>query len=319
MSRSPSSEKRPGWYWSEYWRSGRGDVMTIDGASGSAPFDAAPLWSAFFQTFEDGARLLDLATGGGQVARIAAAAGREAGKRFEVTGVDYADLGPLEGASPEGYTLTGGVALEKLPLPAAHFDGASSQFGIEYAEPRAALAELSRVLKPGGRAMLLLHHKDSAISHWIGRQAAAFQNVAGDGLGARQARRAFTAHLKQLPPAALREAETVFRDAVARMQARLEPDPAFEPAEMFVRYLDDLAQRIGRYEPASALRRLEEAEAANAAWSQRHRSQLRAALDAGGLDAFLQRAERSGLTLADRSETRDGEALIAWRVELAKA
>lgn len=317
MSRSPSSLKRPGWHWSEYWRGGRAEVMTLD--AGRTPFDAAPVWLAFFGSFAPGARLIDLATGGGQVAGHAAAVSTAGALGFEVVGVDQADLGPMAGTSPAGYTLIGSAPLETLPFPAAHFDGASSQFGIEYADTRLALTELARVLKPGGRALMLVHHADSAVTRFTAQQAAAHDKVLGDGAAIRQARRAFTAHLKGLPTPAISAAEEAFRDAVKRAAARLEPAPAFESARYLVGYLADLAGRIAAYEPASALARIDVFEFGNASWRQRHRSQLAAAMDPAALETFLQRAARAGLSTTERTELRDERGdLVAWRIALAK-
>ena len=316
MSRAPSPAKRPGWHWSEYWSSGRVEVMTVDTADGGPPYDTTSLWRDFFQTLEPGARVIDLATGGGHVARIAAAAGRS----FEVVGVDYADLGPHAGAAPQGLTLQGGVALEKLPFPPAAFDAATSQFGIEYAEPRAALAELARVLRPGGRALLLVHHAGSAICRSAAEQVAAFDKVVGEGAAVRQARRVFAAHARRAPADALRSAEATFREAVQRMAGRLTDDPAFAQAAGFVGYLDDLARNAARFEPTSALARLEHAETVNAAWRQRLRGQLAAALDEAGVERFLQRAERAGLERVARQEEHDARgAVIAWRLGLRRA
>lgn len=319
MSRSPSSPKRPGWHWSEYWRSGRAEVMTLDDRSGRKPFDAAPVWLAFFESFAPGARLLDLATGGGQVAGHAAAVSASGDRGFEVIGVDQADLGPMAGQSPAGYRLIGSAPLEKLPFAAAHFDGASSQFGIEYADTRAALAELARVLKPGGRALMLIHHADSAVTRFTASQAAAYDKVLGDGAAIRQARRAFTAHQKRLPTPATRAAEEAFQEAVNRAAARLEPTPAFESARYLVGYLADLSGRIAAYEPASALARIDLFEFGNASWRQRHRGQLAAAMDEAALETFLQRASRAGLTPTERAELRDDrDELVAWRIALSK-
>jgi SAM-dependent methyltransferase len=319
MSRSPSSPKRPGWHWTEYWRGGQTEVMTLGDASDRRAFDAAPIWRAFFAAFGPGARLLDLATGGGQVAGHAAAVSAAGDKGFEVIGVDQADLGPLAGTTAAGSVLMGSVMLEKLPFPPARFDGATSQFGIEYADTRLALAELARVLKPGGRALMLIHHAASAVTRSTAGQAAAYDKVLGDGAVIRQARRAFGAQLGRLPAPAARAAETAFQDAVRRAAARLEPTPTFEPARYLVGYLADLAGRIAAYEPASALARLDAFESGNASWRQRHRSQLAAAMDEAALEAFVQRAARAGLVTTDRAEQRDDRGeLVAWRVALAK-
>lgn len=320
MSRAPTPAKRPGWQWTEYWRGGHPEVMTIGAGPGRETFDAASVWLGYFGAFPTGARLLDLATGGGQVAAFASAAAKAGGKTFEIIGVDHAELAASGGPGPSGYVLMGSVALEKLPFPAAHFDGASSQFGIEYADTRQALAELARVLKPGGRALMLIHHAGSAITRSTAGQAAAYDRVFGDGGVIRQARRAFGAHLNRLPADATRAAEEAFREAVRRTAGRLEPAPAFEPARYLVGYLTDLAGRVAAYEPASALARIDAFEFGNASWRQRHRSQLSAAMDAAALETFLQRAIRAGLTPTEQAEARDDRGeLVAWRVGLSKA
>lgn len=315
MSHS-SQDKRRGWHWADYWRSGRDEVMTVGTPDGTASFDTGPFWRAWFASFPDGARLLDLATGSGRVAGYALQAGLAQARAFDITGIDYAEAPrPLDGC-----TLLGEVALESLPFAAAWFDGASSQFGLEYADPHRALAELSRVLRPDGRVLMLAHHADSVISRQAAAQLAAWDRVVGSGGALRQARRLFSAHLRAAPEAARAAAECGLREAVARAAARLEPDPAFAPARYFVDYLTDLAGRSSAYEPASALACLEGVEAGNAAWRQRQICQLRAALDPAGLDAFIARAQTVGLQCLEREPERHADgALIGWRIALRKA
>lgn len=315
MSPSPS-EKRRGWHWSDYWRSGRTDVMTVQTAGGPVAFDTEPVWANWFQTFDTGALLLDLATGNGQVAGYASAAAVASGKTFAVTGVDYADVEPAGARLPADCRLLGGVALEKLPFPTASFDGASSQFGIEYADTRAALLELGRVLKPGGRALMLIHHAESVITRQTADQIAAYDAVLGKSGAIRHARRAFTAHLKGLPAAG---AEDALREAVRQALARLQPTAAFEPVRYMVGYLDDLSRGVASYEPRSALARLDVFEAGNAAWRHRQQSQNVAALDGPGRDLFIQRAARAGLVLSERAELNDaGGQRIGWRVAFVR-
>ncbi len=315
MSPSPF-EKRRGWHWSDYWRSGRTDVMTVQTATGPVAFDTEPIWANWFATFDTGAHLLDLATGNGQVAGYASVEAARNGKAVAITGVDYADVEAAGARLPADCRLLGGVALEKLPFQAASFDGASSQFGIEYADTRAALQELARVLKPGGRALMLIHHSDSVITRQTAEQIAAYDAVLGKSGAIRHARRAFTAHLKGLPAAAVEDA---LRTAVQQAAARLEPTAAFEPVRYMVGYLDDLARGVASYEPKSALARLEVFEAGNAAWRHRQQSQTQAALDGAGLEVFIQRAARTGLALNDRAELTDaGGQLIGWRVAFVR-
>jgi SAM-dependent methyltransferase len=218
---------------------------------------------------------------------------------------------------PGDCRLLGGVALEKLPFPAATFDGASSQFGIEYADTRAALQELGRVLKPGGRALMLIHHADSVITRQTADQIAAYDAVLGKSGAIRHARRAYTAQLKGLPAGAAGDA---LQAAVQQAAARLEPSVAFEPVRYMVGYLDDLLRGLASYEPKSALERLDVFEAGNAAWRHRQQSQTQAALDEPGRDLFIQRAARAGLVLTARSDLTDaGGQLIGWQAGFERA
>ena len=314
-----ASDKRQGWHWSDYWRNGRAEVMTIDSAAGAAPLDTAAFWRANLHGIVTGERVLDLATGSGQVAGYAAQVAAECGETAEVIGVDYADIAANARPLPTGVTLKGGVALEALPFEAAQFDVATSQFGIEYADHRAALAELARVCRPGARVFLLLHHADSAITRHSRRQIAAYDGVLGSGGAIRQARRAFTAHLKAAPAPTRAAAEQAFREAVARATGRLEPEPGFDVPRYLVGYLADLAARIAAYDPSSSLARLDAFERGNSAWRQRQLCQTRAALDCAGMDGFLKRASAVSLETSHQAEHHDADgALIGWRVGLRR-
>ncbi len=96
----------------------------------------------------NGARVLDIATGTGAVAIAAAKAG------LHVLATDFS-AGMV--AHVESYRIptveTRQLDGQALDLPDASFDGAFSNFGISlFDDWRAGLAEMSRVIKPGGTA-----------------------------------------------------------------------------------------------------------------------------------------------------------------------
>ena len=99
----------------------------------------------------DGAEVLDVACGTGVVARrVAAAAGR-------TTGLDSspAMLRVAEGLDSRVRWVTGDAA--SLPMPDRSVDVAFCQQGLQFtADPAAVLAELHRVLRPGGRLAVAL-------------------------------------------------------------------------------------------------------------------------------------------------------------------
>ncbi len=112
-------------------------------------------------------RLIDVGCGEGQVARVAAAAG------LEVLGVDPAqtqvDVARERGGGP---TYEQGSATD-LDAEDESFDAAVACLVFEHiAEVDTALAEVARVLRPGGRFLFLLNHPllQTPGSGWIDDQ-----------------------------------------------------------------------------------------------------------------------------------------------------
>ena len=104
-----------------------------------------------------GDRVLDVAGGSGDLARAFA---RRVGARGEVW---LTDINANMLAVGRDRLLDDGLALpvarcdaERLPFPASSFDCVSVGFGLRnMTRKEAALAEMARVLKPGGRLLVL--------------------------------------------------------------------------------------------------------------------------------------------------------------------
>ncbi len=272
-------------------------------------------WMQLFQATPPGARVLDLATGGGQVATWAAAAGRG----FGVTGVDFADI-PATRADAPGVTFLGNVGLESLPFAAASFDLVISQYGFEYADRQKAAAECARVLAPGGRGRFIMHHPQSALSQDYDARASVFRAALRDVDCLRPGRRMFELHGRNAAPAQLAEAETRFRAAVEKARARLQGGPAHAEAKTYVDYLAALAAEPARFDPRDALAKLDQVEELTGAWLLRYVAQTRAVLDAGGVESVRFRLERHGLTVAPAGTlTSETGALLAWTLDFARA
>ena len=118
-----------------------------------------------------GERVLDLACGTGNAASLAAAAGAR------VTGLDSAPrlVEVARGRVPDAEFVVGD-ALD-LPFEDGAFDAVLSIFGVIFVpDPARAVAEIVRVLVPGGRALLSAWRPEGPITSMVG--------VLGRGLAA---------------------------------------------------------------------------------------------------------------------------------------
>ena len=102
---------------------------------------------------KDGDRVLDCATGTGD---LAIAFRKAVGPNGGVTGTDFVPE-MLDVARTKAPDITFEVAdVTKLPFDDASFDIASISFGIRNVnDPRKGIAEMARVVKPGGRVIVL--------------------------------------------------------------------------------------------------------------------------------------------------------------------
>lgn len=154
--------------WDRYWRADR-IASCMDGADRSNYDDrVAAGWRSFFQSLPNGSRILDLCTGNGAVAVIAAESNAISARGFAITGVDLADIDPRRfvhrlGVIARNVTFLPRTGVEQLPFADGTFDAAVSQYGIEYSNLDKSLAEAARVLSPGGRLRLFMHAKEGTV------------------------------------------------------------------------------------------------------------------------------------------------------------
>lgn len=140
--------------WTAFWARGRGAACLPD--SRDAHELLAQVWRTTSADLPQMAKVIDLACGSGAAAYNL----RQARPDLSIVGVDYARVPPSQMA---GVELISGVALEHLPFDDDCFDGAVSQFGVEYADRSGTVSELLRVLRPGSPITLVMHHADSPV------------------------------------------------------------------------------------------------------------------------------------------------------------
>lgn len=150
------SEKPPPLAWGRRLSSGAAFCCDRGWGAGQA---LEGFWRDVFAGAPSGARVLEIGCGSGEVSTWAA----EAGRGLTVTASDLFDAADGMQSHP-AVTFVGSAPAEALPFPAESFDLVVSNFAIEYAPREGALAELARVVRPGGSAVLVLHSADSVLT-----------------------------------------------------------------------------------------------------------------------------------------------------------
>ncbi len=121
----------------------------------SAVAKMASEWTGFiapdfsFTAYPPGARVLDVGFGGGEQMRQLAARGCRA------LGIEY-DSGLAARGGASGLAICRAAA-ERLPVRTASLDGLICKVVIPYTDEAGAVAEIARVLAPGGTARLSYH------------------------------------------------------------------------------------------------------------------------------------------------------------------
>jgi SAM-dependent methyltransferase len=113
-------------------------------------------WASFAAGLAAGTRVLDLGCGAGAVARELVKAKAD----LLVTGVDFARVPLLLDPHVD---LLSDTPMEAMVFAEGSFGAAVSQFGFEYSRTRESARELRRLVVPGGRISLVVHHAESGI------------------------------------------------------------------------------------------------------------------------------------------------------------
>ena len=303
--------------WDNYWQNP--ENQSAHSGGGTPHPTVQRFWSEFFGTARDELnqpRLADIASGGGAVAAAARTVFGPSGVRLTCVDVSGAAIDALERRFPE---ISGVVAdARDIPLPAASFDIVCSQFGIEYAGPD-ALTEALRLVAPGGRLALLIHHRDGGIflqcaasldairqlgnAGFIDKTAAMF--TAGFRMLENNDRKAYESAAGDLMPA-IRSME-----AMMRRHGRQVADGAILKLYTDIR---TMTARLPNYDEAEVAAWLDGMRGELKAYEGRMASMCEAALDASAFAALCANVEAAGFELERREAliTSDSGTPLAW-------
>ena len=157
-------------HWSDYWAQGRLTSLPQDFAA-NYDGEIAGFWLEAFQGVPENGSMIDLCTGNGAIALLAVEYTGNAGHAIEVTAVDAATVSPEsitakypdQAGRLDHIHFISDCKVENLDLQAGSFDLVTSQFGIEYCDLPKAAAQVERLLKSGGRLVMVNHTATSDI------------------------------------------------------------------------------------------------------------------------------------------------------------
>ena len=161
-------------HWSDYWSRACLTSLPQDFAR-NYDGEVADFWNTVFAGVPENGNMVDLCTGNGAIALLAAAFATQQDRELSVTAVDAATIRPdvIAEHFPEqaGFIskvrFVGGSRVEELELPSGTFDLVTSQYGIEYCDWQAAASQVVRLLKPGGRLVMVNHTATSDIMRFM--------------------------------------------------------------------------------------------------------------------------------------------------------
>ena len=156
--------------WDNYWS--QGNIHSLSTAfSGNYAGAIAEFWKQRFASLPNKSVILDVGTGNGGIAFLAAEASLNENKQFKIYAMDLADINPAKAAElhPELTPLLnqieflGKTSVTELPYSDSQFDFIMGQYSIEYTPIEKTLSELRRILKPTGKMAFAVHHQESVV------------------------------------------------------------------------------------------------------------------------------------------------------------
>ena len=304
--------------WSTYWQQGalHSCVGSFDDRYSGA---IGAFWDETLAGIGAGDLVLDLATGNGALPlRLWA----RHGTAVQVDAVDLATVAPPGYRPGEHGSITfhPGGSMEALPFADGGHDWIVSQYGFEYADREAALAETLRVLAPQGGLAFVMHHAGSVLVD-VGREELANLRVllAPGGLvdAARAAipwiARARSGAAEVAGSAAATQARAAYNDAMARLARAIAasrvPDALVEARQR----VHGLLSGTQASDAQAALRALDAYADSLAGAALRTSEMLDHALDGAQVEAMAARlrAARPDASV-DAAPLRQAEGVLGW-------
>ena len=277
--------------WDQYWQDGR---LASCGGEGGANYQPIITegWRRFFDTLSDGAHILDICTGNGAVARLAAEAAKARNLTVTIDAVDSATIHPTGlDAAASVIRFLPRTRAEDLPFPDASFDVVVGQYALEYTDVERTLAELRRVSRPTANIRFVTHAAGSVVVQGAKHQIEDTQRLIATGIF-EAAETLARASEGNAGAASLEGARRNFGNALQALQVAARTTDDLRMYQNVGTVILHAIQQQPRIGARAVLDKIAETASAIKAHQGRLSAMRRAALDESGARALAALAER---------------------------
>ncbi len=171
-------------HWTHYWGSGNLTSLPEDFRY-NYDEEIADFWSSIFSSASEQSHILDICSGNGAIAILAAEYSLKNNIPFTISAVDAAEINiDTIKKSYQGFerfesflSFKGGTQVETLEIPSESYDLITSQYGFEYCDLEEATKSVYRLLKTKGIFALITHTTNSDMLQVMQQEQIEYQTL----------------------------------------------------------------------------------------------------------------------------------------------
>jgi ubiquinone/menaquinone biosynthesis C-methylase UbiE len=284
-------------------------------------------WRTYFRGLPAGARLLDVAAGIGAVALIAQEVSRTQGQRFEVHSLDQSSTFNAAPLVLDGIHFHSRRYDRSTPFADGYFDFISAQWAPpDDGTATSTLAELRRILRPGGQARFMFHALGGAAHAECQGRSDAIRRLLGEFALLEHARHMFevaftqeTALKRDVVRAAMLalESQQRYAEAVERIRAWNAATPNPKAVEQILQLIAACWEQRGRMAYDEITAHLDQLETELRAAEARMHSACALAVDETRAHRIGRLFRSHGFQSVKVRPFKTDDSLLGWDIQVA--
>jgi ubiquinone/menaquinone biosynthesis C-methylase UbiE len=306
--------------WSHYWKSGKQDAYSL-GSTGRQADAISRDWRSYFDDLPEKSSILDIGTGNGTLALLAAKSFSHRKAAGRIMGIDAADIHPDlsslgNSVGDVEVAFQGGMAAEALAFEDKVFDEIVGQYALEYTDVERSIPEVDRVLSSGGRVRFLVHSNDSLVIKNASEDFRALDVLLNELALVHRARRVFEVRARR--GKVVKKTQTAdqrFLQALQELQRRvliMDPAKSSQHYKSFLETMRELFQRRVSQNPVQYLTFLDQFEEEMQHAKARLSQMAAAAKDEAGAEKLLALFSGSGLEDLTLQKQNSSDTTFGW-------